>query len=42
VLILDGNMPECDGFATAAALRKDVTRPPVAIVAFTAVDASEL
>jgi two-component system OmpR family response regulator len=41
-LLLDIHMPECDGFATAAALRNDVRRPSIAIVAFTAVDASEV
>jgi two-component system, OmpR family, response regulator len=41
-LILDIHMPEFDGFATAAALRNDARRPSIAIVAFTAVDASEV
>jgi two-component system OmpR family response regulator len=42
VLILDIHMPEFDGFATAAALRNDARRTSIAIVAFTAVDASEM
>jgi two-component system, OmpR family, response regulator len=42
LLLLDIHMPEFDGFATAAALRNDVRRQSIAIVAFTAVDASEV
>jgi two-component system, OmpR family, response regulator len=39
IVVLDIHMPNCDGFATARALRKNELTAAIGIVAFTALDA---
>ncbi|SAL61222.1 response regulator receiver protein [Caballeronia terrestris] len=42
VVIMDISMPECNGFQAALALRHDERTSPIAIIAFTALDESEV
>ncbi|WP_449491441.1 response regulator [Caballeronia sp. M23-90] len=42
IIILDIHMPRCDGFTTAALLRKEAKSSAIGIVAFTAIDADEV